>query len=234
MIAITMREDMPCRHPILLRKPRFPSWSRPEKTIGGVPAAAPRISLSATAVTKAANSHRSNGPLMLRRASSSAPASIQTDSPSVTARTRLCEDLSLSSLPGFSPLPLAQGCPGNWCNRLGLCKASPSPVAKQWERVPEGRVRALCLHSKCFSIPTCCAKEPSSGLRPPSPTRSVGEGETEKRSLTSQARFLSLGRRDSAHVTASAGISCRLIEFPRTALPLGARVKAHPTLDVCA
>ncbi len=124
-----------------------------------------------------------------------------------------------------------QGCPGNWCNRLGLCKASPSPVAKQWERVPDlappkrsrfgfakarGRVRALCLHSKCFSIPTCCTKEPSSGLRPPSPTlRARGKGKLRKGPLTSQARFLSLGRRDSA---ASAGISCRLIEFPRTAL----------------
>src|SRR5437868_14184893 len=81
----------------------------------------------------------------------------------------------------------AQDCPGK-IDAIGLTpEASPSPVAKQWERVAEGRVRALpvCLHSGeedfCSKINLTyrlgLKKEPSSALRAPSPTLRAGEGE---------------------------------------------------------
>jgi hypothetical protein len=143
MIAITIRKDAQCRNPILLRRPRYPSWSRPERTIGGAPAGAPRTSLSATAVTRAANSHRSNGRRMYRRASSSAPANIQTAGPSAMARIRLCKIRSVTHI--FS-LPLC-GRAIAYKNFRRLCCFQFSPLSRPqgWERVPEGRVRALYL-----------------------------------------------------------------------------------------
>src|SRR5260221_5166853 len=44
----------------------------------------------------------------------------------------------------FQLLPHAGGYPEKLSLAASLSKLSPSPVAKQWERVPEGRVRALC------------------------------------------------------------------------------------------
>ena len=161
MNAINLREDMQCRYPTSPRKPRYPSWSRPERTIGGAPADAPRTSLSATAVTRAANSRRSNGRRMYRRASSFAPANIQTVGPSVMARTRPCEDLSLSSLPGFPPLPPAgeggrrpgEGVAQMLANEFVTLKASSTPLQPDF----------------CGSGRSAIATTPSSALRAPSP-----------------------------------------------------------------
>ena len=161
MIAITIRKDAKCRHPILLRRPRYQSWSKPERIIGGAPVGAPTTSLSATAVTRAANSRRSNGRRMYRRASSFAPANIQTDSLSATARTRPCEDLSLSSLPGFPPLPPAgeggrrpgEGVAQMLANEFVTLKASSTPLQPDF----------------CGSGRSAIATTPSSALWAPSP-----------------------------------------------------------------
>src|SRR5216117_2456234 len=45
---------------------------------------------------------------------------------------------------------------------------SPSPVAKQWERLPEGRVRALCLSKeRSLSSEHTARKSPHPRLRAP-------------------------------------------------------------------
>ena len=58
---------------------------------------------------------------------------------------------------------------GNQVQKVIQSQLSPSPVAKQWERVPEGRVRALCSNRSHFAgralirpvghLLPCCARE---------------------------------------------------------------------------
>src|SRR5438552_7571639 len=52
--------------------------------------------------------------------------------------------ISASDLQHSSLLHGKQDCPGKTKPSSEPLQLSPSPVAKQWERVPEGRVRALC------------------------------------------------------------------------------------------
>ena len=81
-------------------------------------------------------------------------------------------------LPDKFPLPGGAGLSGESESSGELPPSIPPLPSEGWERVPEGRVRALCLSTNAVEILARFAKEPSSGLRPPSPMLRTGEGKT--------------------------------------------------------